>query len=44
MRVTVGRRAAEGVVEIVVRDGGASEEVALTDVGARVAELWELAR
>ena len=44
VRVTVGRRSAEGVVEIAARDGGASEEVALSDVCSRVAELWEQAR
>jgi prolyl-tRNA synthetase len=44
VRVTVGRRAAEGVVEIVARDGGTAEEVAVADVVARVAFLWEHAR
>jgi prolyl-tRNA synthetase len=44
VRVTVGRRAAEGVVEIVARDGGTAEEVNVVDVVARVALLWEHAR
>jgi prolyl-tRNA synthetase len=44
VRVTVGRRAAEGVVEIVARDGGTAEEVAVADVVSRVAFLWEQAR
>jgi prolyl-tRNA synthetase len=44
VRVTVGRRAAEGVVELVARDGGTAEEVAVADVVTRVASLWEQAR
>jgi prolyl-tRNA synthetase len=44
VRVTVGRRAAEGRVEIVARDGGDPEEVAMADVVSRVAHVWEHAR
>ncbi len=44
VRVTVGRRAAEGVVEIEPRRGGpARREVAVGDIPAVVAELWEAA-
>lgn len=42
VRVTVGRRAAEGVVEIEPRCGEAGRrEVAVEDIPAVVAELWE---
>jgi len=44
LRVTAGRRAAEGYVEVSRRAGGEAEEVPLEQVGARVAELWEAAR
>jgi prolyl-tRNA synthetase len=44
VRVTVGRRAAEGVVEIEPRLGGAARrEVAVGEIPAVVAELWEAA-
>lgn len=44
VRVTVGRRAGEGVVEIQPRTGGEREEVPVSEVGRRVASLWEQAR
>lgn len=44
VRVTVGKKAGEGVVEVELRSGGSREEVAATDAVARVAELWEAAR
>ena len=39
VRVTVGKKAAEGVVEVEPRTGGAREEVAVTDCAARVRQL-----
>jgi prolyl-tRNA synthetase len=44
VRVTVGKKAGEGVVEVEPRSGGSREEVAATDAVARVAQLWEAAR
>lgn len=44
VRVTIGRRAGEGVVEVQARAGGEKEEVALADLPGRVAELWQAAR
>ena len=44
VRVTVGKKAGEGVVEVEPRSGGSREEVAATDAVARVAQLWEVAR
>lgn len=44
VRVTIGRRAGEGVVEVQARDGGEKEEVAVDDLPRRVAELWGAAR
>ncbi len=44
VRVTVGRRAGEGIVEMQARAGGEKEEVAVDDLPGRVAELWEAAR
>lgn len=44
VRVTVGRRAGEGIVEVQTRSGGEKEEVAVDDIPGRVALLWEAAR
>jgi len=44
VRVTVGKKAGEGVVEVEPRSGGSREEVAATGAVARVAQLWEVAR
>ena len=41
VRVTVGRRAGEGIVESGARAGGETEEVAVDDLPGRVAELWQ---
>ena len=43
VRVTVGKRAGEGVVEIEPRTGGAREEIAVADCPARVREMLEQA-
>jgi prolyl-tRNA synthetase len=43
VRVTVGKKAAEGVVEVEPRRGGAREEVPVADCAARVRRLWEAA-
>jgi prolyl-tRNA synthetase len=43
VRVTVGRRAGEGVVELQPRTGGQKEEVPAAEVPGRVRELWESA-
>jgi prolyl-tRNA synthetase len=44
VRVTVGKRAAEGVVEIEARLGGGRSEVAVSECPAHVRRLWEAAR
>ena len=44
VRVTVGRRAGEGIVEVQARAGGEKREVAVDDLPGRVAELWGAAR
>ncbi len=44
VRVTIGRRAGEGIVEVQARAGGDKEEIAVDDLPGRVAELWEAAR
>ena len=44
VRVTVGKKAAEGIVEVEPRSGGAREEVAVSDCAARVRQLLEAAR
>ncbi len=44
VRVTVGKRAAEGVVEVEPRVGGAREEVPVAECALRVRQLWEAAR
>lgn len=44
VRVTVGKRAAERIVELEPRAGGAREEVGVTELGERVAALWDAAR
>ena len=43
VRVTVGKKAADGLVEIEPRVGGAREEVPIGECAARVRELWEAA-
>ena len=40
VRVTVGKKAASGVVEVDPRAGGAREEVAVEECAARVRRLW----
>ena len=44
VRVTVGRGAAEGLVEVEPRVGGAREEVPASECALRVRRLWEAAR
>ena len=44
VRVTVGRRAGEGIVEVQARASADKEEVAVDDLPGRVAELWKAAR
>ncbi|GAB4259800.1 MAG: proline--tRNA ligase [Thermoleophilia bacterium] len=44
VRVTVGKRAAEGIVELEPRAGGSREEVGVAELGGRVAALWDAAR
>jgi prolyl-tRNA synthetase len=43
VRVTVGKKAAEGVIEVEPRRGGEREEVSVGDCPARVRSLWEAA-
>ncbi len=43
VRVTVGKKAGEGLVEIEPRAGGAREEIPIARCAARVKELWEAA-
>ncbi|HLA80297.1 MAG TPA: proline--tRNA ligase, partial [Thermoleophilia bacterium] len=43
IRVTVGKKAVDGVVEIEPRAGGAREEVSVRACPSRVRELWEAA-
>ncbi|MBN1629291.1 MAG: proline--tRNA ligase, partial [Thermoleophilia bacterium] len=43
VRVTVGKKSAEGVVEVEPRQGGEREEVAVSECPARVRRLWEAA-
>ncbi len=43
VRVTVGKKAAEGVVEVEPRRGGEREEVLISDCAARVGRLLEIA-
>ncbi len=43
VRVTVGKKAAQGVVEIEARRGGAREEIPAVDCGSHVRRLWEAA-
>lgn len=44
VRITVGRGAASGVVELEPRVGGAREECPLESVVARAEELWAAAK
>lgn len=44
VRVTVGKKAAGGVVEVEPRAGGAREEVPVAEAPARIRALWEAAR
>ena len=44
VRVTVGKKAGDGVVEVEPRAGGARVELAVSEVPAHVARLWEEAR
>jgi prolyl-tRNA synthetase len=44
VRVTVGKKAAEGRVELELRSGGGREEVPLEDCLDRVRLLWERAK
>jgi prolyl-tRNA synthetase len=44
VRITVGKRAAEGLVEVEPRFGGAREEVPMAECASRVRQLWEAAR
>ncbi len=43
VRVTVGKKSGEGIVEVQPRQGGDREEVAVADLPARVRALWEAA-
>ncbi|MBC7293653.1 MAG: prolyl-tRNA synthetase [Thermoleophilia bacterium] len=43
VRVTVGKKAAGGVVEVEPRAGGAREEVPVAEAPARIRALWEAA-
>ncbi len=43
VRITVGKRAGEGVVEVQPRRGGERQEVTLAECGAVVRSLWEAA-
>lgn len=44
VRVTVGKKAADGLVEVQPRAGGTREDVAIGDCVAYVRRLWEAAR
>ena len=44
IRVTVGKKATDGLVEVQPRTGTAREDVLLDKCVARVRELWEAAR
>jgi prolyl-tRNA synthetase len=44
VRITVGKKAGEGIVEVEPRTGGSREEVPVTEAVARAAALWECAR
>jgi prolyl-tRNA synthetase len=44
VRVTVGKKAVSGVVEVEPRTGGARQEVAVDEAAAQVRQLWEAAR
>ncbi len=44
VRVTVGKKAGDGIVEVEPRIGGTREEVPADTVAERVAALWEAAR
>ena len=44
VRVTVGKKAGEGVVEVEPRTGGSREEVPVAEAVARAAALWKCAR
>ena len=44
VRVTVGKKAADGLVEVQPRVGGGKEDVPIADCVARVRALWEDAR
>lgn len=43
VRVTVGKKAAEGLIEVEPRRGGERQEVPVTECGAHVRRLWETA-
>lgn len=43
VRITVGKKAADGIVEVEPRVGGGREEVAVADAVARAAALWQAA-
>jgi prolyl-tRNA synthetase len=43
VRVTVGKKAAEGLVEVEPRQGGERQEVPLAECGVHVRRLWEVA-
>jgi len=43
VRVTVGKKAGEGIVEVQPRRGGAREEVPVADCATHVRRLWEAA-
>lgn len=43
VRVTVGKKAGEGVIEVEPRVGGSRVELPTSECAARVRELWELA-
>ena len=44
VRITVGKKSVEGVVEVEPRQGGGREEVLVGECGAHVRRLWEAAR
>ena len=44
VRITVGKKAGEGIVEVEPRTGGSREEVPVAEAVARAAALWECAR
>jgi prolyl-tRNA synthetase len=43
VRVTVGKKAAEGIIEVQPRSGGGREEVPVAEGAQRVRQLWEAA-